>query len=645
MHLFDSSVPDFVYLAQQGEIAAELRQQFSEKFDTEPSDEEFQSWNNSLFELAEVLSDSSFKNSHIFLEMRMPLSSARCDVMLVGKGLDSSPNASVIELKQWQYAKESAIRNSIALGNTIRPHPSAQVQAYCNYLKYLHEAFSNHEIQIHGCSFLHNMQDRKSISLLRDPEKFGTLPKEYPLFTRRDIEAFKVFLNSILGDGLDINLTSRVKFGRIIPSTKLLDVVAQVIENNFEWNLLDNQLLVFNTIVSLVEAAKTSNKKFIVLVKGVPGTGKSVLALQLLAYAARQRWRVAHAVGSKAFMVVLQALTEYLSDQLFKNIYNVKYKNQLPVSELFTTFANIAKIGSESHELLDLVIADEAHRLWDFRRVIFQNYNKQLSTTPMIEELTNATKVTAVFLDDNQTVRANEIGNSSYIRDQAQRLDIEIKEIDLNIQFRCSGSKSYTDWVDFVMGFGSKKSLSWKKFDGYDFRILDSMQHMQDTLDELNYTSGYKCRLVAGFCWSWSKPLGNGGLVHDIKHPKFGDWSAPWIEKTGRDKKPLQNQYYKWNRDDSYYSQIGSIYSVQGFEFDYVGLIFGEDLVWRINNWVPELAKNKDNQFKRDLKKSEENPLDKLRNIYRVLLTRGMRGTYVFFIDNETKKYFESNLY
>ena len=86
---------------------------------------------------------------------------------------------------------------------------------------------------------------------------------------------------------------------------------------------------------------------------------------------------------------------------------------------------------------------------------------------------------------------------------------------------------------------------------------------------------------------------------------------------------------------------MGSIYSAQGFEFDYIGLIFGEDLVWRNGRWMEDIAKNKDGVFKRDLKSSGADAAEHLRNIYRVLLTRGMKGTFVFFLDQETRRHFE----
>lgn len=426
--------------------------------------------------------------------------------------------------------------------------------------------------------------------------------------------------------------------GKIKPSTKLLDVVAEAIQSNFEWRLLDEQLLVFNTIVSKVDQYGNDQKKSIVIIRGGPGTGKSVLAIQLLAYAARKNWRVAYSIGSKAFITTMQALTEYFADEFLKKIHSVKHKKHLPVKELFVKPAEIAKIGSNDENVFDIVVNDEAHRLWDFRRQVYSNINKKLSDTPMIEEIISASKVNAFFLDDNQSVRSNEIGSVEFIKNQAKKLDVNVDFIDLNTQFRCSGSEAYIKWVDYILGFCEKNSKNWQRYESYDFKIFDTIEELQHRLDVLK-ESGNKCRLVAGFCWKWHPKM--AGIHHDIKDNRFGKWSAPWIENTNQasSKNVLTHPYYRWANDEEYYSQVGSIYSVQGFEFDYIGLIFGEDLIRRNNTWEINLEKNKDSAFKRNIKNDEE-AKEKLKNIYRVLLTRGMKGTYVYFLDNETKLHF-----
>jgi hypothetical protein len=319
---------------------------------------------------------------------------------------------------------------------------------------------------------------------------------------------------------------------------------------------------------------------------------------------------------------------------MMKRVFSAKTKAALPVKELFCTFANVAAV--KEPETFDLVVADEAHRLWRHRMLPRgSGIWVQVSDVPMVEEMIRNARVTAFFLDDNQSVRAEEIGNSSVICDHVKRLGIRLEVVDLNLQFRCNGSESYVNWVDAVFGFRESADLAWRRYDGYALHLDDSVETMLNRLEVLR-AGRQKCRVIAGFCWPWSEPIGST-LVKDLRHPSFLGWEAPWIEKTPQNLPPLEHRYYRWANNDECYEQVGSIYSVQGFEFDHVGVIWGEDLVWRGNEWRFDPAKNKDDRFKRELKRTGEDPVSKLRNVYRVLLTRGMHGTSLFVIDPETR--------
>lgn len=273
-------------------------------------------------------------------------------------------------------------------------------------------------------------------------------------------------------------------------------------------------------------------------------------------------------------------------------LQGARLKKDLPVRDIFCTFAEVAKAGANGADQQDLVVADEAHRLWDFRKLKFPNgMTRPLSDTPMIEEVIRASRVSAFFLDDNQAVRAGEIGQSGVIRDAAKRLGVEIIETPLDAQFRCNGSGSYVQWVDALLDFRHDSDLAWRRSDEYSIRVEEDVSRMDQWLRG-KIAAGLKCRIVVGYCWRWSKPGMGDKLVHDVKDPRFGTWSAPWIEKTGQARQPMDNQYYRWANEDSYCAQVGSIYSVQGFEFDHVGVIWGEDLVWRKDHWEARLEKN-----------------------------------------------------
>ncbi|MFI5301842.1 MAG: DNA/RNA helicase domain-containing protein, partial [Polyangiales bacterium] len=418
---------------------------------------------------------------------------------------------------------------------------------------------------------------------------------------------------------------------------RLLDHLVETVKGNHEWNLLDVQRTVYWSIRHAVQVARDANERRVVVVRGGPGTGKSVLAIQLLADAARQHWVVAHATGSKAFQTVLQGRTLAFSASMLKRIHNAKLKKHLPVDQLFTTFAQVAKVGADTPGKFDLVVCDESHRLWEHRRMKYPNGTvKWLTETSMIEELIRASRVTAFFLDDNQSVRSGEIGRSDRILETAERLGIEVLTFDLDAQFRCAGSESYIHWVEHLCGHRAVTDLEWRVEDTYAVQVWDSMPaldaHLKGKLDE-----GARVRLIAGYCWRWRKPDANGTLPRDLTDVRFDGWSGAWIAKTGQFRAPLENQYYRWATDPTAYDEVGSIYSAQGFEFEDVGILWGEDLVWRGGRWVAQLDRNKDGTFKKELRKDGGDAVEKLLNVYRVLLTRGMHSTHLFILDDETR--------
>lgn len=605
------------------------------------------SWSASLPAIAQQLATAPIEDADVFLELQMPLSSARCDLLIVGLNEEGRPGAVVVELKQWSRVSPSAIRDSVSVFGRPVLHPSVQVRSYVNYLRHFHGAFTETGLSCDGCVYLHNIHGGDSTKVLTSTSAFDSAPREFPAFGARDESGLALFVKDRVGYGRVDRALDLILNARVASSTRLLDMVDRAVQGNHEWQLLDEQLLAFNQIISVVEEAKNkkSASRHLMVVRGGPGTGKSVLALQLLAYGARNHWRVAHATGSKAFQTVLQAKTQHFAAEFLKRLHNVRFRSDVPVKEIFTTFRDIARLGTSGRQL-DVVIGDEGHRLWDFRRNV-RTYRPE-SDVPMIEEMVAASPVTVIFLDDHQGVRANEIGSTSYLKQHSERLGLESTLIDLNIQFRCAGSTSYLNWVDSCLGYASTASTAWISDNAYEFAVYNSVAQMEEDLLERS-TSGDHCRMVAGFCWRWSEPRADGSLVSDISDPRFANWAAPWIQKGDRYAEPTQHRYFRWATDDSCFKQVGSVYSVQGFEFDYVGVIFGDDLVIRDGRWTANLKRNKDRQFQDDLRRRRDLGEDvdegaQLRNIYRVLMTRGMKGTFVHFLDEETRSHFQARL-
>ncbi|MCK6545081.1 DUF2075 domain-containing protein [Myxococcota bacterium] len=646
-YLYANTLAGFLADQRDGRLLELLRTRYLELRGEAAERSELDAWRHSLPALAQVLGAEVFSEAEIFVELFMPLDNRRCDALLTGRSAERAESAVVVELKQWSALSPSHLPEHVVAGGRQELHPSIQARGYAETLRHFHSAFTDGggKIELHACAFLHNMRRTSShAQRLRDASEFGSAPHDHPIFFTDEQAVFEHWLSRRLCGGSGHAVARRIEKGAYLPSPRLLDHLVETVKGNHEWRLLDVQRTVYWAIRHAVQVARDTETRRVVVVHGGPGTGKSVLAIQLLADAARQHWVVAHATGSMAFQKVLQAQTLEFSAGMLKRIHNARKKKDLPVDELFTTFAKVAKAGADGAARFDLVVCDESHRLWAHRRMKYPNGKIEwLTETSMIEELINASRVTAFFLDDNQSVRSGEIGRAERIVETAHRMGIQIETFHLDAQFRCAGSESYLQWVEHLCGHRAVNDLEWLAHDAYAVRIWSSMPALDAHLRALK-AEGAKVRLVAGYCWRWSKPDGRMTLPRDLVDPRFEGWSGSWIAKTGQHLAPRQHQYYLWATNADSYDEVGSIYSAQGFEFDHVGVIWGEDLVWRDGRWIAQLDRNKDGAFKKELKNDGGDPVEKLLNVYRVLLTRGMRSTHLFILDDETRAHVQALL-
>jgi hypothetical protein len=247
-----------------------------------------------------------------------------------------------------------------------------------------------------------------------------------------------------------------------------------------------------------------------------------------------------------------------------------------------------------------------------------------------VDELLDAAKVSVFFLDEHQYMRPDELGSTRLIEEAAAKRSIPLREYDLSAQFRCGGSREYVEFVDYLLGFKRDPPSDWTGH--YSFEVAADPDDLENVLD---LDPGGSARLVAGFCWKWSEPRPDGSLADDVV---VGDWRRPWNRKEGKKKvyKPENHPYTLWATTSEGLEQVGCIYSAQGFEFDRVGVIWGPDLVWREGQWVGQKKATKDPGL-RGATGDELTLL--LRHAYRVLLTRGVRGTRLLCLDSETKEH------
>jgi len=622
MQLYAGSSTDFIKDATRNAIASKLEAAFFEHLRYKPSSQEVRSWQNSLARMSLVLLDGEFSDQGVLLEYQLPLSSRRLDCLITGLDSAGVPHSVIVELKQWDDVEASDADDCVVTWLAGRKrdvlHPSRQVAQYEQYLKDMHITFSAGDVGLRSCAFLHNFQydDRSEIYA----SKHQGLLARYPAFAGDQQDKLVSFLSEHVGQGKGLPILDKVIASRYAPSRKLLDHTSRVIEGQRSFILLDDQQVVLNKVLSEVrKSAQTRTKKTIVLVRGGPGTGKSVIALHLVGKLSSEGFNVQHLTGSKAFTENLRKVVGSRAAAQF-GYFNLNKRGEIPLNHF------------------DALILDEAHRIRETSKDRFTK-SSDWSGKRQIEELLEPTKVAVFFIDDCQVVRPGEVGSCELIRSTAKAVGAHLIEFELETQFRCGGSDGFVNWVDNTLGVRRTANVLWSRDSGYDFRVVESPAELEAAM-RLKAQNNGSARLVAGYCWPWSAPNSDGSLANDVT---VGDWSKPWNAKpnAGKLAKGIPNANF-WASDPGGLEQVGCIYTAQGFEFDYVGVIFGTDLRydWSKNEWIGDRTKSCDAVVKR----SGDRIAELIKNTYRVLLTRGMRGCYVYFVDEGTKRFFQSRL-
>ncbi len=619
MFLYSGTTPDFINDTTRNAIAQRLAEAFEAHFRHSASPAEFQSWQNSLRCFADVLREGDLLDQGIFLEYQLPLSSKRLDAMVTGcdKGRD---RAVIVELKQWSTSEHGSSAELLKtwVGGNHRDvlHPSVQANQYRRYLEDMHAAFHEEKdhVTLESCAYLHNY-----VPTMNDPlfdEKSSAVRKLAPVFASGDMPGLARYLSERLGDGDGERVLGRITTSRYRPAKKLLAHVSKVIKEEPEFVLLDEQQVVFSQVMAAVESAMSDNRKHIFLVHGGPGTGKSVLALNLLGALSSKGYNAQHATGSKAFTRTLQKIVGGQAAQQFRYFNN---------------------FGQAKPNDVDVVLCDEAHRI---RATSNHRFTKVAlrSDRPQIQEIIEAARISVFFVDDQQVVRPNEIGSSSLIRDSAKSHGCVLNESWLETQFRCAGSEGFVNWVDNTLEVRKTANVLFDQSqETFEVGIVESPEAL-DALIRGKVDEGLSARIVAGYCWPWSNQLDTDGQL--MKDVRIGKFERPWNARPDMTGLPLgvpKADY--WAHEATGIDQIGCIYTAQGFEFDYVGVIWGKDLRYSPEDgWVGDRAISHD----RPVKGSKDRFLELVKNTYRVLLSRGMKGCYVYFEDPETEKFVRS---
>ncbi|WP_233358771.1 DUF2075 domain-containing protein [Thermomonospora amylolytica] len=577
------------------------------------SESERRSWERSLPVVAEDLVEAGLGDVEMLIEYRLPLTSKRADVVLAGVDRRTGGDAYlVIELKQWSRAEvwdEDPNRILVhTMGDRPKLHPALQAKGYCDYILDFATVLADHPDAVHAAAYLHNAE-RGDVLDLYD----AVVDERTRLFTKSTRGAFVEYLRDRFAPEPGAGAADRLLNSSVRPSKQLLKLAAEEIKNQEQFVLLAEQRLAYETVLHKVGKARQEDVKTVVVIKGGPGSGKSVIALSLLGELSRQGFGVLHATGSRSF-------TETMRRHVAKGSTKTK--------ELFKYFNNFMEAEKNR---LDVLICDEAHRI---REVSANRYTPARLRTgrPQVDELIDAARVPVFLLDEHQVVRPGEIGTVQEIREHAEAKGLGVIEISLDEQFRCGGSRKYEQWVLRLLGLDAAPPEPWEGDDGFDVTLADSPHELEALLRD-RLESGDSARMTAGFCWPWSDPQ-NGTLVSDVV---VGDWARPWNVKGERavgDAPPSA----LWATQNGGFEQVGCVYTAQGFEYDWNGVILGPDIVYRDGRLVTVRTKSKDPALKPRTVSDEQ--ADRLiRNTYKVLLTRGMKGTVLYSVDPPTQEF------
>ena len=621
MRLYSGSSKQFIGDAVRNQIAEKLTDAFFYYYRYKPNINEKRSWQNSLSKMSELVQYAELLDHGIILEFQLPMTSKRMDFLICGKDRHNIQNTVIVELKQWDRCLPSESPNEVMtfLNGTEREvlHPSAQVGQYEMYLSDTHSAFyENNPINLDACSYLHNYPKDNDDVIFDD--KFKDILKRNPVFTKDDTDDFIEFLNLRLSNGDGLEILKRIEESKYRPSKKLMEHVGNVIKNKKEYILLDEQLIVYDKVFTEAKKGFHSKNKTVIIVKGGPGTGKSIIALNLMADLLLKEFNAQYATGSRAFTETLRKIIGIRGSVQFK---------------YFNSYVNA------SRNEIDVLICDESHRIRKNSNS-FYTPAKNRSNLSQIQEIINVAKVAVFLIDDKQIVRPNEIGTVDYIKEHAIDNGTNLYEYELEIQFRCSGSEGYINWVNNSLGIERTANVILDLKEGFDFKIFNSPFELENAIRG-KVQDGYTGRLTAGFCWKWSLPDEDGNLKNDVV---IDDFERPW-NANSKAKKLAKNipKEVIWAYDSNGINQVGCIYTAQGFEFDYAGVIFGNDLIYDFKNqkWIAKPENFADNMVR---KQSGEKLVDYLKNIYRVLLTRGMKGCYLYFMDKDTENFIKSRV-
>lgn len=602
-------------------ITDKILNRFKEVFHRSTGESEINSWRESMLRMRGVLADKDIPdNAGVAIEFNIPHTSNRIDFLLSGYDKNKRISIIIIELKQWTHVdavlgKDGVV--STVTGKALREvtHPSYQAWSYASLIDSYNQEVYDRNVGLHPCAFLHNYDLTDSDPI--NSEQYKDYINAAPMFGSKDFEKLRNFIKKFVTEGDDKEGLYIIENGKIKPSKMLQDSFSSVLKGNKEFVLIDDQKVIFEEALRIGVNAHLHNEKSVLIVEGGPGTGKSVLAINLLKQFLNRSFNSFYVTKNSAPREVFKA--------------KLKIDKMSGLNNLFKGSGSFYDCESNSFEVL---IVDEAHRL-NKKSGLFSNLGEN-----QIKEIINSSMFSIFFIDENQRVTLKDNGSIDEIKKYARYYNAVIYKMKLKSQFRCDGSDGYLAWLDNVLEI--RETANFDLDNKYDFKVFDDPNVLRQAIVEKNKINN-KSRLVAGYCWDWISEGKNKTDIYDITIPEY-DFGMSWN---------LGNSS-TWAIDKESVNEVGCIHTCQGLEFDYVGVIIGDDIRYEDGHIITDYTKRaKTDQSIKGIKKiAKEEGIEEakrltdaiIKNTYKTLMTRGMKGCYIYCTNKNLQNYFIDNL-
>lgn len=618
MIIYSSTKQSFIQDFEQGVLVKKLHQTLTEKY-RRVGESEIHSWQTSLSYMANVMRDIAIPDlAGVAIEYIVPNTQKRVDFIITGLDQNNKEHIIIVELKQWGEAFKVEDKDNIVstyLGGGLREvtHPSYQAWSYCSLIENFNEDVQTRPIELHPCAFLHNFDESISTEL-RDPI-YSAILDISPMFTLGQMNNLRNFIKTYIPKPDTTNIMESIEHGKLRPSKALQDSILSMLKGNKEFVLIDDQKVEFERIKKAALDAIKNNQKTVYIVRGGPGTGKSVVAINLLAECIHNGYMAQYVTSNAAP----------------RNVYSTMLQKGFKKTEIKALFQSSGTFHTRSKNALQIAIVDEAHRLCE-KSGMYQNEGED-----QIKEIINASLFSVFFIDRNQRVTFKDAGTIDKILKFSTEQKALVYEGALESQFRCNGSDGYLAWLDNVLQIA--ETANYDGFEGdYDFKIFDDPNAMYSAIKAKNEINN-KSRVLAGYCWDWPKEGRTTSLVKDIQIPEH-NFGISWN---------LGNST-TYAIDPDSINEAGCIHTTQGLEFEYVGVIIGDDLRYENGKLIVDINKRaKTDQSIKGIKKLlKENPEEGhrianeiVKNTYRTLMTRGQKGCYIYCTNKGLANYFK----